>query len=143
MSDRPSTDELLANVRLFKDLDKKHLKRVAQLATRLDLPAGRELTREGEVGHEFLVVLEGEVDVRVGDRVVATRGPGEFFGEISLLEHRPRTATVVTKTPVIVEVIGQREFATLLEDEPEVAAQLKSAMVERLAELENADPADG
>jgi CRP-like cAMP-binding protein len=139
MGDQLSTDELLANVPLFKDLDKKHLKRVAQLATRLDLPAGRELTREGQIGHEFLVVLEGEVDVRVGDKVVATRGPGEFFGEISLLEHRPRTATVVAKTPVVVEVIGQREFTTLLEDEPDVAAQLKTAMAERLAQLEN-DP---
>jgi CRP-like cAMP-binding protein len=143
MGDRLSTDELLANVPLFKDLDKKHLKRVAQLATRLDLPAGRELTQEGQPGHEFLVVLEGEVDVRVGDTVVATRGPGDFFGEIALLEHRPRTATVVAKTPVVVEVIGQREFATLLEDEPDVAAQLKITMTERLAQLENADPADG
>ena len=143
MGDKLSTDELLANVPLFKGLDKKHLKRVAQLATRLDLPAERELTREGQPGHEFLVVLEGEVEVRVGDKVVATRGPGDFLGEIALLEHRPRTATVVTKTPVVVEVIGRREFATLLDDEPEVAAQLKSAMAERLAELENADPADG
>lgn len=134
-----TTDELLAKVPLFKDLDKKHLQHVASLATRLDLPAGRELTREGAVGHEFLIVLEGEVEVRHGDKVVATRGPGEFFGEIALLENRPRTATVVSKTPVAVEVIGQREFATLLDDEPEVAAKLKEAMVTRLAELKESE----
>jgi CRP-like cAMP-binding protein len=136
-----STDELLAEVPLFKDLSKKHLKRVAALATRLDLPAGRELIREGEAGHEFLVLLDGEVEVRKGDKVVATRGPGGFFGEIALLEHRPRTATVVSTTPVVVEVIGQREFATMLEDEPEVAAQLTSAMKRRLEELDSADDA--
>jgi len=134
-----TTDELLAKVPLFKDLDKKHLEHVASLATRLDLPAGRELTREGALGHEFLVVLEGEVEVRHGDKVIATRGPGEFFGEIALLENRPRTATVVSKTPVAVEVIGQREFATLLEDEPEVAEKLKSAMAKRLEELKESD----
>lgn len=134
-----TTDELLAKVPLFKDLDKKHLQHVASLATRLDLPAGRELTREGAVGHEFLIVLEGEVEVRHGDKVVATRGPGEFFGEIALLENRPRTATVVSKTPVAVEVIGQREFATLLDDEPEVAAKLKEAMATRLAELKESE----
>ena len=134
-----STDERLAQVPLFKNLSKKHLKHIASLATRLDLPAGRQLTTEGEFGHEFIVVLDGEVEVRHGDKVITTRGPGEFFGEIALLENRPRTATVVTKTPVVVEVIGQREFATMLKDEPDVAAQLMSAMAQRLAELEQAD----
>ncbi|MEX1144872.1 MAG: cyclic nucleotide-binding domain-containing protein, partial [Acidimicrobiia bacterium] len=132
MAKNLSTDECLAQVPLFKDLSKKHLQHIASLATRLDLPAGRELTTEGATGHEFLVVLDGEVEVRVGDRVVATRGPGEFFGEIALLEHRPRTATVVAKTPVVVEVIGQREFTTMLNDEPEVKAQLEAAMAQRL-----------
>jgi CRP-like cAMP-binding protein len=134
-----TTDELLAKVPLFKGLDKKHLQHVASLATRLDLPAGRELTREGSLGHEFIIVLDGEVEVRKGDTVVATRGPGEFFGEIALLDNRPRTATVVTRTPVAVEVIGQREFNTLLQDEPEVAAQLEAAMAKRLAELQDVE----
>lgn len=131
-----STDELLAQVPLFKDLSKKHLQQIAQLTTRLDLPAGKELTKEGEFGHEFMIVLDGEVEVRHGDKVIAERGAGEFFGEIALLDHRPRTATVVAKTPVTVEVIGQREFATMLADEPEVAAQLMSTMAQRLAELD-------
>jgi CRP-like cAMP-binding protein len=136
MDQQMSTDEYLAKVPLFKDLSKKHLQRIAQLTTRLDLPAGKELTHEGEFGHEFLIVLEGEVEVRHGDKVIAERGAGEYFGEIALLDHRPRTATVVAKTPVTVEVIGQREFATLLADEPEVAAQLMSTMAQRLSELD-------
>jgi CRP-like cAMP-binding protein len=132
----PTTDELLAKVPLFKDLSKMHLQRIAQLTTRLDLPAGKELTKEGEFGHEFLTVLDGQVEVRHGDKVIAERGPGEFFGEIALLDHRPRTATVVAKTPVTVEVIGQREFATMLADEPDVASQLMSTMSQRLQELD-------
>ena len=136
MAHNLTTDECLAKVPLFKNLSKKHLKRVAQLATRLDLPAGKELTHEGATGHEFVIVLDGEVEIRHGDEVVATRGAGDFVGEIALLADRPRTATVVTKTPVSVEVIGRREFTTMLDDEPEVAAQLKEAMAERLAELD-------
>jgi len=136
MTEHKSTDELLAQVPLFKDLSKKHLQQIARLTTRLDLPAGKELTKEGEFGHEFLIVLDGEVEVRHGDKVVAERGAGEYFGEIALLDHRPRTATVVAKTPVTVEVIGQREFATMLADEPEVAAQLMSTMAQRLEELD-------
>ena len=136
MAQKMTTDECLAQVPLFKDLSKKHLKRIAQLATRLDLPAGKALTHEGEAGHEFVIVLDGEVEIRHGDEVVATRGAGDFVGEIALLADRPRTATVVAKTPVAIEVIGRREFLTMLDDEPEVAAQLRAAMDQRLAELD-------
>ena len=131
-----STLDCLGRVPLFRDLDKKHLQRVAQLATRLDLPEGKELIRQGETGQEFVIVLKGELEVRADDTVVATSGPGDFVGEIALLTDRPRTATVVAKTPVAVEVIGRREFLTLLDNEPEIAAQLKTAMDERLAELD-------
>ena len=136
MADKVSTVDSLGKVPLFKGLDKKHLQRVAQLATKLSLPEGKELIREGETGHEFVIVLDGEVDVLHDDKVIATRGPGDFVGEIALLADRPRTATVVTKTPVSVEVIGRREFLTMLDNEPEIAAQLESAMKDRLAELD-------
>jgi CRP-like cAMP-binding protein len=131
----PTTDELLARVPLFKDLSKKHLEKIASLATRIDGQAGKTLTREGEPGHEFIIVLDGEVEVRHGDEVITTRGAGDYIGEISLLEQRPRTATVVAKTPVIIEVIGQREFSTLLADEPEIAESIKATADERLIEL--------
>jgi CRP/FNR family transcriptional regulator, cyclic AMP receptor protein len=137
MASNMTTDECLAQVPLFKGLSKKHLKRIAQLATPLDLPAGKALTKEGEIGHEFVVVLEGEVEIKHGDDVVATRGAGDFVGEIALLSDRPRTATVVAKTPVSIEVIGRRDFMTMLDEEPDVKAELESAMAERLAELDN------
>jgi CRP-like cAMP-binding protein len=132
-----STLDYLGKVPLFQGLDKKHLQRVAQLATRLDLPEGKELIRQGEAGHEFVIVLKGELEIRRDDNVVATSGPGDYVGEIALLADRPRTATVVAKTPVAVEVIGRREFLTMLDNEPEIASQLEQAMKDRLAELDD------
>ena len=100
-------DERLAEVPLFAGLDKKHLRAISSLATPIDVAEGKALTREGEFGHEFIIVLEGEAEVQVGDEVVATRGPGDYFGEIALVANRPRTATVTAKTPMKVEVIGR------------------------------------
>jgi CRP-like cAMP-binding protein len=129
---RATTDELLARVPLFKDLSKKHLRRVRSLATRVDVAPGRVLAREGGAGHEFVVVLEGDVEVRQGDDVIATCGAGEYFGEISLIEHRPRTATVVATSPAVLDVIGQRDFAELLAEEPAIAEQIRATAAQRL-----------
>ena len=132
-------DERLAAVPLFQGLSKKELRLISQLATYLESPAGTVLTQEGKSGHEFIIVLEGEIEIRQGDRVVAERGPGSYVGEIALLDHRPRTATVVAKTPVAIEVIGQREFAGLLAEVPELSQQLLAAVARRLADLDKPD----
>lgn len=127
-----TTDERLAQIPLFAGLSKKELTSVSGLATRLDLPAGKELTKQGETGNEFVIILDGEVDVVIDGNVVATRGAGDYFGEIALLSERPRTATVVAKTPVAIEVIGRREFRALVDDQPAIEAQLRAVMAERL-----------
>ena len=129
-------DERLAEVPLFEGLSKKELRRVSSLAMQIERPAGTVLTTEGDVGHEFMIVLEGLIEITHGDRVVATRGPGSYFGEIALVDHRPRTATVVAKTPVVLEVIGQREFTGLLAEVPELAKRVDATKAERLEELE-------
>jgi CRP-like cAMP-binding protein len=129
-------DEQLAAVPLFEGLSKKQLRRISSLMTRLERPAGKVLTREGEQGSEFFIVLEGEVEVRQGDRVVATRGPGEYVGEIALLDRRPRTATVVATTPVSVEVLSRREFRSLLVQAPELSEQILATMAQRLVDLD-------
>ena len=126
--------ERLTAVPLFANLDKKHLKQISSLATQIEVKAGKDLTREGEHGSEFIIVLEGEAEVKVDGQVVATRGPGDYFGEIALLANRPRTATVTAKTPMRIEVIGRREFQTLLEDNPGIATELLAATADRLAE---------
>jgi len=134
--DHGKTEDWLAKVPLFNGLSKKQLREVSSLATRLDEAAGTQLTKEGQVGNEFIIVLEGEIEIRRGDEVVATRGPGSYVGEIALLDNRPRTATVVAKTPVVIEVIGRREFRTLLADAPELQQEIMNTMAQRLAELE-------
>lgn len=136
MTTQRSTDDVLAEVGLFRDLSSRQRRRIAGLMTRLDEPAGTVLTREGAPGAEFVIVLEGAVEVRHDERVVKTLGPGDYIGEIALLRHQPRTATVVATTPVVIEVLGRREFATLLADNPELANQLLTAMADRLAELD-------
>ena len=136
MADRLRVEDLLARVPLFQNCDMPHLRQIEQLMTTLTAPAGRVLTTEGEPGSEFIIVLEGEVEVRHGDHVLATRGAGEFFGEIALLDNRPRTATVVAKTPVTIEVLNRAEFGSLLAEFPDLAAQIMATMAQRLQELE-------
>jgi CRP-like cAMP-binding protein len=125
-----STDEMLAQVSLFSGLTKGQLHDISGLATRLDLPAGRRLTTQGAVGQEFVIVLEDGA-------VVATPTAGEWYGEIALLDHRPRTATVVATSDVIVDVIGRREFRELLTRQPQIAEHLQRTMAERLAANED------
>jgi CRP/FNR family cyclic AMP-dependent transcriptional regulator len=134
-----TTEELLAKVPLFEGLSKKHLQQVSNLATRIDAAAGKVLTTEGDRGAEFILILDGEVEVRRGDEVIATRGAGDYIGEIALIEHQPRTATVVATTPVVLDVIGQREFNTLMHDEPEIAEKVKATAAERIAKNESPD----
>jgi CRP-like cAMP-binding protein len=132
----PKTDELLARIPLFAGLSKKGLREVSSLATRLNLSEGRELTHQGGPGNEFIVVIVGTVDVIIDGKVVTTCGAGDFFGEIALLEGRRRTATVVAKTDVVVDVIGRPEFSALLADQPQIETQLRDVMAQRLAEDE-------
>ena len=133
-------DKQLTAVPLFEGLSKKQLRRISSLMTRIDRPAGQVLTTEGEPGFEFFIVLEGEVEVRQGDRVIATRRAGEYVGEIALLDRRPRTATVVATTPVAVEVLSRREFMSLLAQAPELSEQILATMAERLSDLETQAP---
>ena len=131
-------DERLAKVPLFAGLDKKHLQQVSGLVTQIDVKEGKDLTREGEHGNEFIIVLEGEAEVKVGGNVVATRGPGDYFGEIALIANRPRTATVTAKTAMKIEVIGRREFQTMLHDNPGIATELLGIAADRLSENDEA-----
>jgi CRP-like cAMP-binding protein len=131
-------DERLAEIPLFQGLSKKELRHISGLATRLEEPAGKVLTKEGQQGYEFIIVLEGEVEVRQHGEVIAKRGAGDYFGEIALLDNRPRTATVVATTPVVIEVIERREFLGLVADNPEISQTIMATMAQRLEQLDEA-----
>ena len=130
-------DERLAQIPLFQGLSKKELRNLSSLATRLEEPAGKVLTKEGQQGYEFIIVLEGEVEVRQHGEVIAKRGAGDYFGEIALLDNRPRTATVVAVTPVVIEVIERREFLGLVADNPEISQAIMATMAQRLEQLDD------
>lgn len=131
---RPPIDERLAAIPLFEHLDNRQLASVGALATVLDIAAGRELIREGATGREFFLVAEGEAEVSRGGEVIATLGPGTFFGETALLLDQPRNATVTAKTDMVVEVIERRDFKGLLEEYPDLYAPLLEATARQLAE---------
>jgi CRP/FNR family cyclic AMP-dependent transcriptional regulator len=109
------------------------MKEIVKLADEIDLREGKEMTREGSPGREFFVLLEGTADVKKNSRKVNTLGPGDFFGEIALVSHAPRTATVVATSPVRALVITDRSFRRLLDDSPQVKTKVMEAMAMRLA----------
>ena len=118
---------------LFEGLSRKQLEQVARLSDDLDLPAGTVLCKEGSRGREFFVILEGEAEITKGSRHVATVGPGDFFGEIALLEHLQRTATVTAATPLRVFVISDLAFKGVLDTDPTIERKLLRTLARRLA----------
>ena len=124
--------ELLSSVPLFTGLSKGQLGQLASIADEIDLPEGRVIIREGERGREFLIVLEGEAEVRRKGRKLATRRAGDFVGEIALVSDIPRVATVTAISPLRVLVIADREFRALLERTPTIAIRVLEAVAARL-----------
>jgi CRP/FNR family transcriptional regulator, cyclic AMP receptor protein len=125
--------ELLRGVPLFSSCSKRELSRIASLADQIEVPEGKVLTREGDQGSEFFVVVEGQARVMVRDRGrVTPLGPGASFGELSLLDHGPRSATVEAETDMQLLVLNARSFSSLLTDVPSVARKVLAAMAARL-----------
>lgn len=122
----------LRSVPMFQTCTDKELLQVARLAEQIDVPAGEVLVREGRLGHEFYVVAAGKAEVAHGDTVVAVLGPGDYFGELALLDPQPRTATVTMVEAGEVLEISQREFWSLLRDVPALPLKLLQGMARRL-----------
>ena len=131
--------QALKRVPLFEDLSKKELTELARVSEDLEVEAGRELTREGETGQEFFVIVEGEIDVTIKGKRRASRGEGEFVGEIALLENIPRTATVTAKTPLRLFVLTRQDFRRLVDQNPSVEQKVMRALARRVVDL-SSDP---
>jgi CRP-like cAMP-binding protein len=125
--------ELIRKVPLFSRLSTKRLRDIATIADEIELPAGKVLAQEGDRGREFFALLDGEVEVEQGGRLIRRMKEGEFFGEIALVTKMPRTATVTAVTDVRVLVITERDFGGLLKNTPDVGRGVAEALVERLA----------
>ena len=125
--------DLIRGVPLFTHCSRAELAEVAKIADEIDVREGKELTREGDRGREFFVLLEGNATVKQGSRKVNTLGPGDFFGEIALVSRSPRTATVTTTTPARLLVITATSFRSLLEHQPKIQLRVLEALADRLA----------
>jgi CRP-like cAMP-binding protein len=131
--------ELIRRLPLFELCSKRDLRRIASLAVERTIDEGTDLIREGEPGTEFLVVVEGEVDVRRRGRRVARLGPGSYVGEIALLSRSPRTATVVAATDLRVLAIAGRDFVELLDTIPELWLKVARTLADRVEADEAAE----
>ena len=126
--------ELLRQVPLFAGCTKRELSEIATLADELALPEGAVLIKEGKLGHEFFLLLDGEVDVRMKGRKVASLANGTFFGEMALVSARPRNATVTALSPVRVLVVHEQAFRRLLRDSPGIQLKVMQTLADRATE---------
>lgn len=123
----------LAKVEFFSDLSRRELEQLAQWTDQVAVSQGHELVREGTFAHEFFLIEDGAADVLQNGETIATLGPGDFFGEIALLETERRTASVVAATDMQLIVMFQREFKQMERDMPSVAERIRAAIRTRLS----------
>ncbi len=128
--------ELLGDVWLFEQCSKRELALILSQATNVLSPAGQCLARQGAVGREFVVIVDGKAAVTRDDTEIAVLGPGSFFGEMSLLEGKPRTATVTTLEPTRVLVLTAVAFASVVATMPSVDRKMLAVLAARLRDLE-------
>jgi CRP-like cAMP-binding protein len=128
--------EHLSNVQMFSALNKKELRLIAKAADVSTVKAGTEIVTEGAPGHEFYLIMSGQATVRRNGRKVATLGPGQYFGELALLDRGPRSATVTADTDVELAILSQREFWGVLDQVPNVSEKLLVSMARRLREAD-------
>ena len=124
--------EALGKVPLFAHCTRRDLEFVASRADEVEAPAGRELVRQGRPGDTFYVLLDGEADVEVDGKRRPSLKPGDFFGEISMLDRGPATATVVTTTPVRLMVMSHSQFRDAIKGSDDLLHQVMVAVGERL-----------
>ena len=138
---RVSQDEKmkrLEEVSLLEGCSQRQLRAVARIAEVIEVPAGAVLARAGHGGDEFFLILDGSARVDVSPRKRAKLKPGDYFGEMSLLDGGPRSATVTADTPLRLLVIKRRDFATLLREAPDLIQSLLSTLSRRVRQAEQA-----
>jgi len=126
--------DALAKAPLFAALSRQELGALAKATEDLEVEEGKTLTREGDLGREFFVIVEGDVSVMQEGNEIRRLGAGDFFGEIALIyDNARRTATVIAVSPLRFFVLTRQSFRSLLEHQPEIEEKVMAALEERLA----------
>ena len=136
MASKKSYLEHLKNVALFSGCSQRDLEKIAKAGDEVSMPAGTYVVDQGQTGREAFVVLEGTVVVKRNNKKVATLGPGTVVGELSLLDHGPRTATVVCETDCKLLLLSQRHFMAVVDEVPALSHKLMASLAGRIRDLD-------
>ena len=128
--------ERLEEVNMLAGCSRKQLRAIAKISEIIEVPAGTVLARLGQPGEEFFLILDGSAHVEVSPRKRSRLGPGQYFGEMSLLDGGPRSATVVADTPLRLLVIKRRNFSTLLREATDLTQSLLATLSRRVRHAE-------
>ena len=132
--------ELLRNVPLFSGLSAKELMSLSRLMDEVDLKPGTVIIREGNTGGEFFIVIEGTIEVKRKGRRLARLGPGDYLGEIALIDHGPRTATAMVETDARLLVLASREFHSMLASDPRIENKILRTLAARVRDMSPTTP---
>jgi len=137
--ERKSTQRLaetIGSIPLFSGLDKKDRERIAGAGREVTFEKGKTILREGEPGLALLLILEGKVEVRKKGKLLSTLGNGGFFGEMTVIDDKPRSADVVAVAPTTCFGLTSWAFAGLVRTYPEIALAVMKELVRRLREVQ-------
>lgn len=126
--------EVFAEISLFAGLEEAEIAEIAHMAERREVGAGEILIEQGRYGDSFYVIAEGDALVYIGDQYATSVGAGSAVGEMSLVEHRPRNATIVADTDMVVAEFGIKEFHKLLDRYPTARLRVEELLNRRLRE---------
>jgi CRP-like cAMP-binding protein len=126
----------LKSIWLFSGCTHSELRKIRGSLDQVDVPAGKVLVEEGRIGTEFFLIVSGTAGVTHEGKKVASLGPGAYFGELALLDRKPRSASVVSETDMVLLVLSQRQFNSLLESVPTIARKMLAAMANRLRDAD-------
>lgn len=128
---------LLRNVPMFAEISPRSLSLVADKVTEIEFPAGRYVVRQGQVGTGCYLIVSGRVQVARGGEILNRLGPGEFFGELSVLDQMPRMAHVVAEAPTVCLGLASWDFTRLLERHPKITLGILREVARRLRAISN------
>ncbi len=136
MASKKAYLEHLRNVSLFQSCTQKDLEKIAKASDEIQMNAGTLIVDQGQTGREAFIVLEGSVAVKRNGKKLGSFGPGTVVGELSLLDHGPRTATVICETDCTLLLLDQRHFMAVVDDVPALAHKLLASLAGRIRDLD-------